>query len=193
MCGKTRRLTRVTVANMAWSPGMPNRYSSNKIPIYQRFWDTLDKSGECWLWTGAINQHSHYGRLTVAQKDLWAHRVAWELTHGPVPHGLLVLHRCDVRTCCRPEHLFLGTAADNSADMVTKGRVRRDHSLWHKNPETTRGENNPRAKLTDDQVRAIRELRRTVGLTYKEIGLRFGISKQTAWQVGEARRWRHLV
>ena len=65
-----------------------------------------------------------YGKIFVDSKALYTHRVAWELQNGKIPDGLHVLHRCDVPSCCNPEHLFLGTPADNMADMVQKGRQR---------------------------------------------------------------------
>lgn len=77
--------------------------------------------GECWIWTGA---RMRYGYFQYGKKLIGAHRVAWELRNGPIPDGLYVLHRCDNPPCVRPDHLFLGTAADNTADMVAKGRYR---------------------------------------------------------------------
>lgn len=94
----------------------------------ERFWNKVDKSGgpdACWLWT--LGKVSGYGSFKVKRKYLLAHRVAWTLTNGKIPHdgsyhGICVLHRCDVRTCCNPNHLFLGTAADNNTDKKNKGR-----------------------------------------------------------------------
>lgn len=92
-----------------------------------RFWSHVDKSGECWEWTAA-RQPSGYGKMVVgsrldgSRRFPPSHRLAWELTHGPIPQGLHVLHHCDNPPCCNPAHRFLGTDADNAADKVAKGR-----------------------------------------------------------------------
>lgn len=108
------------------------------------FWSRVDRSGECWLWMGARSSGG-YGamnsRALGGQES--AHRVSYMLAYGEVPRSLFVLHRCDVKLCVRPDHLFLGTAAENSADMVAKGR-------------STFGERHPKAKLDWPTVNAIR-------------------------------------
>lgn len=77
----------------------------------------------CWEWKRATNSMG-YGVLTVNYRTAYAHRLAWEMENGPIPDGALVLHRCDNPRCVRPDHLFLGTHADNMADMTAKGRHR---------------------------------------------------------------------
>lgn len=86
-----------------------------------RFFDRLERSGECWLWTGYVNSFG-YGTINVAKVQWKTHRLAWFLANGPIPDGLLVLHRCDTPACCRVDHLFLGTSLDNNRDRDAKRR-----------------------------------------------------------------------
>lgn len=100
--------------------------------ISERFWSKV-KCGtddECWLWQAHRQAHRGYGTFGIGSRlipgsrhtSALAHRVAWELTYGPVPNGARVLHQCDNPPCCNPKHLFLGSQADNVADMIAKGR-----------------------------------------------------------------------
>ena len=93
------------------------------IPPEKRFWMQVHKSSGCWVWVGNRIPQG-YGTIGVGGKPVRAHRYSWELHNGPIPDGLFVLHRCDNPPCVRPDHLFLGTALDNSRDCVDKGRHR---------------------------------------------------------------------
>jgi len=148
-------------------------------PVEQRFWSKVDKRGPvpahrqelgpCWLWTAGGNRRpgsneNGYGAfwLKELRQNISAHRMSWILAHAD-PGEMLVLHKCDNPRCVRPEHLFIGTQQDNIDDKVQKSRQ-------------AKGSRIGRTKVTEEQVREIRRLRRD-GLTQREIGERFGIAQ----------------
>lgn len=142
-------------------------------PIASRFWPKVQVTPGCWLWQGHRNERG-YGKLSSRHGRGYsperAHHVAWELAYGPPPRGLCVLHRCDVRHCVRPDHLFLGTVADNQTDMARKGRGT--------------------VKLTAAQVREARILRGR--LTQDALAAQFGVCRATISHIQNGRNWRHL-
>lgn len=109
---------------------MPNAYISRmrkrvnviSSTVSDRLWAQVQKSDGCWLWTGAKNS-SGYGSMAGGQyRSTLVHRVVWQMTHGKlIPKGMCICHRCDVKLCVRPDHLFLGTYSDNQRDLVAKG------------------------------------------------------------------------
>ena len=113
----------------------PERWKNrgNFMTIEERFWSKVIKgsAGDCWHWTGA-KLPKGYGKFSVGpratRKIINAHRIAWELTNGPIPEGIWVLHDCDNPSCCNPMHLYLGTNTDNVRDKVSKGRQAIDMS-----------------------------------------------------------------
>lgn len=123
-------------------PTGPQRYCSHdcysgalRVPIEQRFWTKvnkfgpapshLPKLGPCWLWTaGTIRGYGQIGSvINGKRRPAYAHRLSWEMAHGPILDGLEVLHKCDVPLCVRPDHLFLGSQQDNLTDARQKGRL----------------------------------------------------------------------
>lgn len=143
----------------------------------ERFWSKVDKSGSCWLWTAARDR-AGYGLFGSTQAPgRAAHRLAYLLANED-PGERHVLHRCDNPPCVNPAHLFLGDDAANHADMASKLR-----STW--------GEKNARAKLTVDQVRAIRS-QLDEGVPHRVIAEAFGISRPTVSDILHRRSWYHL-
>jgi hypothetical protein len=136
----------------------------------------------CWLWSGG-GLATGYGSLKVGRRMRLAHRVSYEVHRGPLLADMCVCHRCDTPACVNPDHLFLGTNADNSADMAAKGRGR----SWD-----SAGERNPAAKLTADDVRAIRASLAAGAETKTAIGKRFGVSQQLVSAINSRQAWGHL-
>jgi hypothetical protein len=89
--------------------------------LEERFWEKVDKSGNCWEWTAGTNGVG-YGIIWSGVRRECAHRVSWEFAHGTIPKGKWILHRCDNPGCVNPEHLFLGDSTANVRDMHRKGR-----------------------------------------------------------------------
>lgn len=145
---------------------------------------------DCLLWEGARNK-AGYG---IRHRGL-VHRLTWEQWFGPIPVGMCVLHRCDNRACVNPKHLFLGTQADNIADMVAKGRqvsVRGDAHPSRMHPETRpRGARHSNAKLTDAKVMKMRRLH-AMGVSFYELGRMFGVHNSTAMDAVKGKTWTHV-
>jgi len=116
------------------------------MEILPRFNDkyTPEPNSGCWLWTSVLNQKG-YGLLRVEGRFQRAHRVSYELFKEPIPNEMCVLHKCDTPSCVNPDHLFIGTQKDNMHDMHRKGRG-----------PNLKGSNSGKAKITEDDVRAIR-------------------------------------
>lgn len=149
-----------------------------------RFWMRVDNSGgpeACWLWTGHVGENG-YGVISIKGKAYKAHRVSYFIEHGRIENDRLVLHRCDVRACVNPAHLFLGTPKDNSQDAVKKGR---NTKLY--------GEHNGKAKLTRADVLAIRRMCRQGGVYQKTVAKQFGVSEATVSYVVNGGRWQRFT
>ena len=161
-----------------------------------RFWSRVDRSGDgCWPWTGKNRRKDGRGVLSVNNRPEHAPRVAWELTFGPIPDGLWILHECDNPPCCRPSHLLLGTPADNVADRVRRERSGKGDESWSRmHPERlARGERVASAKLTEPQVRAIRERYAAGAATQWELAHEYGVHQAAIWRIVRGRTWKHVA
>jgi hypothetical protein len=153
--------------------------AKNIKPLEQRLRERLcvTENG-CWEWAGFRNAaRGGYGQIGDGNgKVVMTHRAAWMVWRGPIPPGLCVLHRCDNPPCCNPAHLFLGTKADNNADMAAKGRVQRGERASH-------------AKLTEAQVLAIRDDPRSQVV----IAAEHGIDPAQISRIKSGRAWSHVT
>jgi HNH endonuclease len=142
----------------------------SRRPIEERFYEKIEKmpSG-CWHWTGALHKFG-YGMMSDWPKVKRAHRVSYEIHCGPIPDGLLVRHKCDNKICVNPDHLELGTKRDNARDAVERGQFK------------------PKRKLTDKQIR---EIRNSVGSTC-EVARFYGVMPSTVSRIRTGARWANL-
>jgi hypothetical protein len=146
-----------------------------------RFWSKVTVGDDCWLWRGCLNNMG-YGRFMLAKpKSVLAHRFAYEQQYGAIPDGQRCCHRCDTPACVRPSHLFLGTAKQNSEDMVAKGRQ-----------GFRFGQSAGRAVLSTDKVVHLRRLW-GAGMPLLQLGARFGIDGKHANLIGLGKSWSHLT
>lgn len=135
------------------------------------------KSSGCWEWIGSLASNG-YGLYPTYKKYLgtpWAHRIAYILFHGPIPHGMVVMHSCDNKLCVNPQHLSIGTQLDNESDKINKGRQ-------------LSGDRHPQAKLTVEQVRVIR----VENGTYKELAAKYGVAPSQICVIKRGRAWKNV-
>lgn len=145
-----------------------------------RFWDRVALTAnpdKCWLWQGQKSKESGYGSVSFEGKARRAHVVSWRLATGYYP-ALQILHSCDVRLCVNPVHLHEGTQADNMREMSERGR-------------SLHGTKNPKAKLTEDNVRLARELH-SQGHKFSPLARRFGVCKGVMRDAILGITWRHV-
>jgi hypothetical protein len=144
--------------------------------IEDRFNDKVDRSGDCWKWQAAKTQRG-YGRFRFPWGHQLAHRFSYELANGPIPEDMFVCHSCDNPSCVNPDHLFLGTHADNMVDMKAKKRQ-------------ARGAGHGRAKLTADDVENIRA--NSENLSGRQLAGIFGVSNVTIARILNRTIWTHV-
>jgi hypothetical protein len=156
---------------------MPSGVYKRKSPL-ERLLASVDVGAEdgCWEWT-AGKSDAGYGQIKIDGRMKGAHRLSYELHCGPIPNGVQILHRCDNPGCVRPQHLFLGTHAENMADKAAKGRQ-------------TRGSTNGWAKLTEKEVTAIRAAR---GRSKLDLAGQFGVSRRQISNILAGKLWKHIA
>lgn len=166
-----------------WSQSLDKRRISKDrgppahlLPERLAYFSVPEPNSGCLLWLGHSNQEG-YGLLWARDTTVLAHRLSWELANGPIPEGLLCLHKCDVPSCINPAHLFLGSNKDNMADRRRKGRYR-----------NKRGTDHPLRKLSEDQAR---EIKFSLGRA-SDLSKRFNIDRSIVWRIRTGKLWSHL-
>ena len=155
----------------------------DNVGLVQRFWDRVipEPNSGCWLWTAALDTDG-YGAIHRGKSGhtVKAHHVAWELYRGLRPWGVWVLHTCDTPSCVNPDHLYLGTPAQNSADRSRRGRAKGGRGSRHR-----------LAKLHEKDIPEIRRLLRE-GVLQTEIGRRYNVTNGTISRISTGLIWRHV-
>ena len=140
------------------------------------FWARVVKGDGCWLWTGPINPKGYGVIARRTYVESLAHRFAWVDTNGVIPGGLCVLHRCDTPACVNPAHLFLGTKADNNADMRAKHRG-------------AHGETCGSSRLNSELAAAILK----AAGSHRQIAEAFGVHQTTVTRIKNRRIWQECA
>lgn len=148
--------------------------------VMKRFWSKVIKTETCWNWTAATN--CGYGSFRIAGKSVSAHRLSYIWAYKVVlSKSTYICHKCDNRKCVNPEHLFLGTHADNMLDMINKNRQ-----------SAPKGENHNKAKLKESQVIEIRKLYNTKIFTQEQLADKFGVDQTLISLISRNKIWRDL-
>lgn len=157
------------------------QYTHATVMVVDRFLGNVSISDptKCWCWNAGYLP-AGYGSFSFRNRTIGAHRMAWELTFGPIPKGLFVCHRCDNRACCNPHHMFLGTPADNTHDRDKKGRTRS-------------GDNHHNSKLTWEDVLSIRARYPGGGISAAKLGKEYGVCSTTIQNVIAGRVWKRTT
>lgn len=170
-------------------PNNPSKYCSKSCRLnYERSIDFLRdnylkhviKNTEgCWGWHGTTVIRG-YGRLSYKDRPISAHRASWIIHKGSIPKGMFVCHVCDNPPCTNPDHLFIGTAQDNSLDMINKKRNK-----------PNRGSKCPQSKLKEEDVLAIRQMINE-GKKQRDIAIIFSVNEKTISKIKHKIRWSHI-
>jgi hypothetical protein len=173
---------------------MPPKIGRPRVPLYDRIdpYICKDESNPdaCWLWTGGVDKNG-YGCIKSPpdengkKRSQRIHRIMYERYNGPIPQDKpLIMHSCDTPACCNPKHLTTATPAENSADMVAKGRSKASSASFKKGEQS--GENNTRAKLNWEKVAQIRASEDT----YAKLAVQYDVSESTIRSILKNRIWK---
>lgn len=193
-CGKPVKKAGTRARWNKWIHGhhAPSFLPSHKVhrqAFASRFWQNVDKTDDCWLWTGRLNSGG-YGVVKYKGKDQTAHRVSYDLNYGSIPEGMDICHSCDVkypphdityRHCIRPDHLWPGDAAANRQDCVAKGR----HTI-------KQGEDNGNVKLTRRQVAEIRSCYSAGNVSQAALAKEYSVNQSAISCIVRRATWRHV-
>lgn len=186
-CGKKFTPSAKAMRNRNYQGRYCSRACANRVrarPFWFRWKEAIrrvefDPGRGCWLWSGTISKDGYGVIGDDDRRQRLAHREMWHDHSGsPPPVGRRVLHRCDVRACINPDHLFLGSDAENTADRHTKGR-------------DARGERHGRTHLTDADVRAIRAASAD-GVSQSALGRQYGLTQAAIWAIVHRKTWSHV-
>lgn len=155
----------------------------------------VEKTDSCWNWIGCLHK-SGYGWVTSSGKTQLAHRLAYKIFKGIIPQELCVCHSCDNKRCVNPDHLWLGSQAENIKDRDSKGRQVSPSGEKHRfrlYPESVpKGSAHPLAKLTEPQVLAIKS-RYSLGWSVRVLAKEYGVNVPAVYKLLNGKTWRHLV
>lgn len=159
-----------------------------------QFWSKVHQTEGCWFWLRTTDRDG-YGVLTIGGRQRRAAQVAWELVNdSPFPTGMQACHHCDTPGCVRPDHIFVGTNQDNTRDSTEKGRrATGDRNGKRTHPESViRGEQHGRAKLTENEVIAIRSRYAQGDIGHRRLAADYGLSPAGLRFILIRRTWRHI-
>lgn len=145
-----------------------------------RFWNKVNKTGTCWLWTGCVNKNG-YGVIKINRKYVRSHRISWELCNGLIPKDLCVLHKCDVRHCVNPKHLFLGSRDENNKDRANKNRS--FHSV---------GELSTSSVLKEKDIKEIRGKYIPYKYSANLLAKEYEVAQTTIINIIKRKTWKHI-
>lgn len=152
----------------------------------KRFWEKVKKTDDCWVWIGGSAGNGYGGIGIGSHNMISAHRASWIIHNGPIPQGLCVLHHCDNHPCVRPDHLWVGTNLQNTHDMIAKGRDRcPPFPLFL-------GEQCSSSKLTECDVRMIRQILSECSMSQRKLAAKFGVHLATIKSIRSGRTWKHV-
>jgi hypothetical protein len=160
-------------------------YGPKPKPVATRFWSHVDKTPDCWLWTAARTPLGYGVAVAENRRITKAHRLAWELTNGPIPDDMYVCHACDNPSCVRPAHLFLGSQGANMRDARAKGRT----ASGRRNGSVTRPESFP-WKIGREEAQAIRARYTGRRGEIMELARQYGIAHTSMSAIARGRSYR---